>query len=71
MANKETVVLIVCLLGALSACSNKQLYDNFKPKYDDQYCREQTEMDFEQCRIQQAKSYEEYERERQELLKEK
>ena len=65
----------LCLCGltviAITGCSNKQLYDSFKPKYDDQYCREQTEMDFETCRIQQTKDYEEYERERQELLKKK
>lgn len=65
------ILITTLTLLIVTGCSNKQLYDNFKPKYDDQYCREQTEMDFETCRIQQAKDYEEYERERQELLKKK
>ncbi|MDO3385674.1 hypothetical protein QWI17_07475 [Gilvimarinus sp. SDUM040013] len=59
-------MLIVAAAMAISACTNKAIYDNVQS--DQRWrCQQEPPPAQERCRQQASQSYEEYERERQEL----
>ncbi len=69
---KQYLVLLSALaLLVITGCSSKQMYEAFQPKYNEAECRKEHEVDYEKCMKQQAKSYEEYEKERQSIINKK
>ena len=75
MKNQSTSVLkfaflaLVCL--SFSGCSSKGLYESTQPKYDENECRKLPPHQYEECMNQEAKTYEEYKREREEIIDKK
>jgi hypothetical protein len=59
---------MVLVLISFSGCSNKVIYDNLRLNQR-QKCAEQPESNYVECVKRTNKSYEDYERERKELLK--
>lgn len=71
MAKIISVVMPVGLLVVLSACTSQQLYDQTKLQVKT-HCNTKVGVEREQClETANTKSYEEYEAERQEIIKEK
>ena len=62
-------LLTICFLTALSGCTNKELYDSTQPKNNEAECRKLHPSEYEKCISLGSKSYEEYEKERQEIMK--
>ncbi|MFK8047283.1 MAG: hypothetical protein AB8B81_02495 [Halioglobus sp.] len=62
-------LLLICIPIFLSACSNKQIYDNIQ---DNQRleCSKLPQQQYEDCMKDYDTSYEEYQRDRQDLEKE-
>ncbi|NNJ73283.1 MAG: hypothetical protein HKP09_08880 [Enterobacterales bacterium] len=64
---KKTCIIV--LLFAIAGCSNKAMYDNLLINQR-QACLKERPGLFEECMNKAHKTYEEYERERKELLEE-
>jgi len=65
-------ILVVVLSGLItSGCTNKQIYESTQPKYTEVECMTNNlpETKYEECIQQESTSYEQYEKERQEILK--
>lgn len=65
---KSTCALIVIVATALSACSNRQIYDGIQQNRI-QHCEKYPDSQYNECVAQYQKDYRDYERDRQELLK--
>jgi len=72
MKNQSTSVITLALLAlvclSFSGCSSKELYESTQPKYDENECRKLPPNQYEECMRQEAKTYEEYKREREEII---
>ena len=55
---------------SFSGCSSKELYESTQPKYDENECRKLPPHQYEDCINQDAKTYEEYKREREKIIDE-
>lgn len=62
------IVSILFVLIFFSGCSNKAFYESTQPKYDENECRKLPPSQYEKCINQEAKSYEEYKKEREEVI---
>ncbi len=74
MKNQSSVlkfVFIVLVFLSLSGCSSKELYESTQPKYNENECRKLPPHQYEECINQEAKTYEEYKRERQDIIDKK
>ena len=67
-AQKSLTILL--LAGALSACSNQQLYTAVQER-ERQECARLPQVQYEECMQEIEGSYDEYAREREELKREK
>jgi len=63
---KITIITLVLIL--LTACSSKELYESTQPKYDENECRKLQPHEYDKCINQKAKSYDEYKKEREEVI---
>ena len=52
----------------LASCTKKELYETIQPKYDEAECRRLPPEQYEECIKRDAKSYEQYQKERQEVI---
>jgi hypothetical protein len=68
MNNNYFALLILSTL-VLTGCTSKQLYNSIQPKYTEAECRELPETQYEECLKKKSMSYEEYEKERQKVIK--
>jgi hypothetical protein len=59
--------ICVSLLG----CTKKELYESIQPKYDEAECRKLPQYEYEECINTQAKSYEDYRKEREDIINDK
>ena len=75
MKNQSVVVIETMFLGlvllSFSGCSSKELYESIQPKYDENECRKLPPHQYEACIKRDAKSYEEYKKEREEIINKK
>ena len=62
-------ILAICLISALLGCTNKEFYNSTQPKNNEAECRKLHPTEYEKCISLGSKSYEEYEKERQEIMK--
>jgi hypothetical protein len=62
------VVSILFVLISLSGCSSKAFYESTQPKYDENECRKLPPNQYDKCIKQEAKPYEEYKKEREEVI---
>ncbi|GLX78382.1 hypothetical protein tinsulaeT_17220 [Thalassotalea insulae] len=70
MPSNKIIQLLLILL-TISACSSKELYDAGKQNRQS-YCREYVGPEYEQCLKEiNNKSYEDYQRERQQVINDK
>lgn len=60
---------IILLLSAISACSNKAIYDNLL-MYQRDECRKQPPSAYDECMERTKITYQEYQRKRRELVQE-
>lgn len=60
-------ILVVLVMIGISGCSNKAVYDNFHQIERNQCVKEPTTTTYFECIERTNKSYEEYERERNEI----
>jgi hypothetical protein len=67
--NYQIIVLAISLITALSGCTNKQFYNATQPKNNEAECRKLHPTEYDKCISRGSKSYEEYEKERQDILK--
>ena len=68
MNNKYFALLILSIL-VLTGCTSKQLYNSTQPKYTEAECRKLPETQYKECINKKSMSYEQYEKERQEVIK--
>ena len=72
MANQSTVVqksiLPVLILILFSGCSSRELYESTQPKYGENECRQLPPDQYDDCIKMETKSYEEYQKDREEIL---
>ena len=61
-------LLTAALLSALSACTNRQIYNAIQQNRLNE-CEKMVDAQREQCVAQYQKNYDDYEREREEILK--
>jgi len=66
---KFAFLALVCI--SFSGCSSKELYESTQPKYDENECRQLPPHQYEECINQEAKTFEEYKREREEIINKK
>jgi hypothetical protein len=75
MQNPYMVVINISFLTLLfitfSGCTNKELYESTQPKHNENECRQRPPHEYEKCIKQKGKSYEEYEKERKEVINHK
>jgi len=63
------ITLITLVLITFTGCSNKELYESTQPKYNENECRKLQPHEYEKCINKKAKSYKEYKKEREEIIK--
>jgi len=66
---KFAFLALVCI--SFSGCCSKELYESTQPKYDENECRQLPPHQYEECINQEAKTFEEYKREREEIINKK
>ncbi|MBA6328272.1 hypothetical protein H4J46_10030 [Colwellia sp. MB02u-6] len=66
---RQLTILAICLIFTLSGCTNKEFYNSTQPKNNESECRKLHPTEYEKCISLGSKSYEEYEKERQEVIK--
>jgi len=59
---------LVLITLSFSGCSSKELYESTQPKYDENECRKLPPHQYDECINQEAKTYEENTREREEII---
>ncbi|WP_157829160.1 hypothetical protein [Colwellia sp. 75C3] len=62
------VALFTLVLISFSGCSNKELYESIQPKHNDNECRKLPAHEYDECIKHETKSYEEYKKEREEVI---
>jgi len=65
-------IQVVVLIGLItSGCTNRQIYESIQPKYTEVECMANNlpKTKHEECIQQESTSYEQYEKERQKILK--
>ncbi len=62
------IAFIILLLTTVSGCSNKELYQSMQPKHDVHECRNLPPHQYDECMKHETKSYEEYKKEREEVI---
>lgn len=65
------IIFSALIVFSFSGCSSKNLYDSIQPKYDENECRKLLPHQYEECIKTKAKSYKEYQKEREEIIKQK
>jgi hypothetical protein len=68
MNNKYFALLISSTL-LITGCTGKQLYNSMQPKYNEAECRKLPDREYKECINKKNMSYEEYEKERQKIIK--
>jgi hypothetical protein len=63
--------LLALVWLSLIGCSSKELYESTQPKYDENECRKLPPYQYDECINQEAKTYEEYKKEREEIIDKK
>jgi hypothetical protein len=61
-----TIVAVVMISG----CTNKQIYESTQPKYNEAECMKLPKSQYDECMQREAQSYEDYEKERKEIINE-
>ena len=59
------------ILISFSGCTNKELYESIQPKYDKNECRKLPPHQYEECIKTESKSYEDYQKEREDIINKK
>ncbi|PKI15950.1 hypothetical protein [Colwellia sp. 12G3] len=62
------IVFFSLVLITFSGCSNQELYESTQPKYNDNECRKLPAHEYDECMKHETKSYEEYKKEREEVI---
>ncbi len=62
-----TTLVLTSVLG----CSSKELYESVQPKYDQNECSKLPSLQYDECIRNEAKSYKDYQKEREEILNKK
>ena len=68
--NNMYFALTIFPLIVISGCSDKQIYESTQPKYNEAECMKLPKSQYEECMQHDAQSYEEYEKERREIISE-
>jgi hypothetical protein len=62
------IVLFTVVLISFTGCSSKELYESIQPKHNDNECRKLPPHEYDECIKHETKSYEEYKKEREEII---
>jgi hypothetical protein len=62
------IALFTVVLLSFIGCSSKELYESTQPKYGDNECRKLPPNEYDECIKHETKSYEEYKKEREEVI---
>jgi hypothetical protein len=65
------IIFSTLILSSFSGCSSKELYESMQPKYDENECRKLLPHQYEECIKTKSKSYKEYQKDREEIIKKK
>lgn len=68
MSSFLNVVAILTITAMVSGCSNKEIYNFSQPGYGHVYCKQYQGSKYQECLQQKPVSYDEYQKQRQELL---
>jgi hypothetical protein len=64
------IVSLTFILMMFVGCSSKELYESTQPKYSENECRNLPPYEYDDCINKEAKSFEEYKKERTEIIEE-
>ena len=62
------IAFLTFLLITFTGCSSKALYESIQPKYDENECRKLPPHQYDECIKHEAKSYEEYKKEKEQVI---